>query len=125
MRRQLINIEKTSNRRVGKMQTMWIISNSSSEDTIRVELSDLVHPSDEEQKEESVLLDEIVCKEKPNWICIKEHTDKPSLQQIKQMFGKIVLGNQYEQLNTYEVTEHLEELTIHGTDVEDEDVTII
>ena len=40
------------------------------------------------------------------------------------MFCEIVLGNQYEQLNTHEVTEHLEELKIHGTDVEDEDVTI-
>ena len=40
------------------------------------------------------------------------------------MLGEIVLGNQYEQLSTNEVTEHLEELKIHGIDVEDEDVTI-
>ena len=37
------------------------------------------------------------------------------------MLGEIVLGNQYEQLTTHEVTEYLEESKIHGTDVEDED----
>ena len=93
-------------------ETLWIITNKKYEDIKRIRLLESIKPSDEEQKDELVLVTSQVWKDEANWIWMKEYTGKLSLVHIKQMVEETIYGDQYSKASFGSFTWGLEELKL-------------